>query len=185
MQHIHNLKNHFLIAMPKLEGSVFARCVIYLCEYNADGAMGLILTRPLDVAFSDICEQLELPSLPSVNPLILEGGPVSLEHGFILHREQGSWKSSLAIAEDVYLTSSGDVLEAIAVGSGPRYYRIALGYAGWSAGQLDAELRDNTWLTLEATPELVFDTPAEQLYEAALATLGVSLELLMGESGRI
>lgn len=183
MQHIQSLKHHFLIAMPQLKGSVFARSVVYLCEYNDEGAMGLILSRPMNVEFADICEQLSLPCLPSVKPPVLHGGPVSQEHGFILHRELGNWQSSLSITEDAHLTSSRDILEAIAAGSGPRYYRIALGYSGWTAGQLDAELRENTWLTLAATPELIYDTSADELYDAALATLGVGLEFLTGDSG--
>lgn len=184
MQHINNLKHHLLIAMPQLNDSWFDGAVIYLCEYNDEGAMGLVLNHPLDVPFSDICEQLSLPCLPSVNPPILAGGPVSQEHGFILHRELGQWQSSLSIDPDAHLTSSKDVLEAIAAGSGPRYYRIALGYSGWTAGQLDEELRNNSWLTLEATPELIYETHPDELYAQALAELGVSIEFLSADSGR-
>lgn len=184
MEHIQSLKHHFLIAMPQLKNSIFERSVVYLCEYNDEGAMGLILSRPLNIDFADICSQLNLPCLPSVKPSILNGGPVSQEHGFILHRDLGNWQSSLSINEDAHLTSSRDILEAIACGDGPRHYRIALGYAGWTAGQLDAELRENSWLTLEANSELIFNTPADELYDAALAKLGISLEFLSADSGR-
>lgn len=183
MQQIHNLKHHLLIAMPQLKDSWFAGSVVYLCEYSDEGAMGLILNHSLDVSFKEICEQLDLPQLPAVNPDVLAGGPVRQEHGFILHREIGSWKSTLAIDEDVQLTSSKDILQAIAIGSGPRYYRIALGYAGWDKGQLDKELQDNAWLTVAASPELLFETPAAELYTKALAKLGVSIEFLSAEAG--
>lgn len=184
MQQIHNLKHHLLIAMPQLNDSWFEGAVIYLCEYNDEGAMGLALNQVLDVEFSDICQQLSLPCMASVQPAILSGGPVSQEHGFILHRQLGDWQSSMSIAADAHLTSSKDILEAIAVGEGPQHYRIALGYSGWSAGQLDEELRSNSWLTLEATPELIYETAAEDLYAQALAKLGVSPEFLSAQSGR-
>jgi putative transcriptional regulator len=183
MEQIKSLKNHLLIAMPQLEDSWFAGTVTYLCEHNHDGAMGIVLNKPMPVMFRDICEQLEISRLPLIDPQIYAGGPVSPENGFILHRQQGNWGSTLNITEQSHLTSSKDILRAIAGGSGPRDYRLSLGYAGWDADQLDAELRDNSWLTVEASGELLFDTPVEDIYDAALSLLGISAEFLSSDAG--
>lgn len=183
MQTLQSLKNQLLLAMPSLEGSYFAGSVIYLCEHNQEGAMGLVLNRTLPITFDHICEQLELPLLTGILPDVLAGGPVSLEHGFVLHREQGNWGGTLHVTEDAHLTSSKDILRAIASGGGPRHYRVALGYSGWSAGQLEDELRSNSWLTVEANADLVFETTPDELYAKALAKLGVSLEFLSGDAG--
>lgn len=183
MQELNSLKNHLLIAMPQLGDSWFAGTVTYLCEHNADGAMGLVLNKTLPVHFSDICEQLDIPRMTGIDPEIHAGGPVSPEHGFILHRQQGNWGGTLNVTEQTHLTSSKDILKAIAAGSGPRHFRLALGYAGWDAGQLEAELLTNSWLTVEATPELLFDTAPERMYHAALQRLGVSPEFLSSDAG--
>lgn len=183
MEQLNSLKNHLLIAMPQLEDSWFAGSVTYLCEHNEDGAMGIVLNKPMPVTFSEICEQLDIPRLPGVDPKILAGGPVSIENGFILHRQQGNWGATLNITEQAHLTSSKDILKAIAAGSGPKDFHLALGYAGWDAEQLDAEIRSNSWLTVEATEQLLFDTPMDELYAAALALLGISAEFLSSDSG--
>lgn len=183
MQQLNSLKNHLLIAMPALGDDWFAGSVTYLCEHNDEGAMGIVLNKPLAVTFHDICEQLEIPRMAGVDPQILSGGPVSPEAGFILHRQQGNWGSTLNITEQAHLTSSKDILKAIAGGSGPRDYRLALGYAGWDADQLDEEIRANSWLTLEASGELLFETHPEDLYNAALAKLGISPEFLSSDAG--
>ncbi len=183
MQELNSLKNHLLIAMPQLEDSWFAGTVTYLCEHNTDGAMGLVLNKTLPVHFDEICEQLDIPRVTGIDPDIYAGGPVSPEHGFILHRQQGNWGGTLNVTEQTHLTSSKDILKAIAAGSGPRHFRLALGYAGWDAGQLEAELLANSWLTVEATPELLFDTAPEQIYHAALQLLGVSPEFLSSDAG--
>lgn len=183
MQQLHSLKHQLLIAMPQMEESWFAGTVTYLCEHNSDGAMGLVLNKALPLHFSDICEQLDIPRVTGVDPVILAGGPVSLETGFILHQEQGHWRSTLNITEQSHLTSSKDIVHAIAAGSGPRHFRMALGYAGWDKQQLDEELKANAWLTVEATPELLFHTPISELYDAALAQLGISAEFLSSDAG--
>ena len=183
MKELSSLKNHLLIAMPALSDSWFAGSVTYLCEHSPEGAMGIVLTKPLDFTFADICEQLTIERLEHIHPLILDGGPVSQEQGFILHREQGNWGSTMSVTEQTHLTSSKDILRAIASGRGPHDYRLALGYAGWSAGQLDQELLDNAWLTLEATPDLLFGQDYRDLYDIALAKLGISPEFLSGEAG--
>ncbi|MFY9178585.1 MAG: YqgE/AlgH family protein [Venatoribacter sp.] len=183
MQQLSSLKNHLLVAMPKLRGSEFASAVVYLCEYGEEGAMGLMLNKPLPIQFQDICKQLNIVKLDTVNPQILSGGPVNTENGFVLHKEEGPWRSTMCVREDVHLSTSKDVLEAIAANAGPRFYRMALGYSGWSAGQLEEELRDNSWLTIEATPELLFETLPEHLYQQALAKIGVSMQALGGDAG--
>ena len=184
MQQSNDLKHHLLIAMPSLKDPSFEGTVIYLCEHNKDGAMGLVINRKLPVDFHDICEQLEIPYVLDANPEVLEGGPVSPENGFILHRQAGTWNSTYSIAEDSHLTSSKDILIAIANGTGPQDYIIALGYAGWDHEQLQEELSSNAWLTTEATAQLLFETPAEELYQAALAKLGVNVGFLSSQSGR-
>lgn len=184
MQQINSLKNHLLIAMPQLDGGWFEGTVTYLCEHSDEGAMGLVLNRPSNIAFEEICEQLELNRLPQVTPEIYLGGPVTPEHGFILHQPSGQWDSSINVTQDVQLTSSQDILKAIATGSGPRHFRMTLGYAGWSQGQLDQELRDNAWLTLEANVEMLFHTDTDALYQTALNALGVDKHFLSQEGGR-
>lgn len=184
MQQIDNLKHHLLIAMPQLNDSWFSGTVTYLCEHNSDGAMGVVLNKPLRINFSDVCDQLEITRLPEINPTVLSGGPVNQENGFILHRDKGDWNATLAVKENIHLTSSKDILEAIAADRGPEDFRMGLGYAGWSAKQLDDELKDNAWLIAEASPELLFNTKSQNLYTAALASLGVSDAILSGDAGR-
>lgn len=183
MQQLDSLKNHLLIAMPQLDDSWFEGTVTYLCEHNEEGAMGLVLNKPVKVSLDEICQQLEIERVPGVDPTILAGGPVSLEHGFLLHRQQGNWDSTLNINEQTHLTSSKDILKAIAAGEGPKDYRMALGYAGWDAQQLDDELKSNSWLTVEASNELLFDTLPKDLYRSALKKLGISPEFLSADAG--
>ena len=183
MEQLHSLRNHLLIAMPQLRDSWFEGTVTYLCEHNEEGAMGLVLNRDLPVTFTEVCEQLDIPLLASVNPAVMNGGPVSPEQGFILHQEQGNWGSTMNISERVHLSSSRDILAAIASATGPAHYRLMLGYAGWSGGQLDKEILENSWLTIPADAELLFDTPPEKLYKAALARLGISAQALSSSSG--
>lgn len=183
MQQLNSLKNHFLIAMPSLNEDWFAGCVIYLCDHNDEGAMGLVLNRVMPVTFHDVCEQLDIERKPGIQPVVQCGGPVSPETGFILHREPGNWSSTLSIGQYCHLTSSKDILRAIAAGEGPESFHLALGYAGWDAEQLDSELLNNAWLTVEADEELLFYTPTQTLYDKALHRLGVSAEFLSQDAG--
>ncbi|HBS43232.1 MAG TPA: YqgE/AlgH family protein [Oceanospirillales bacterium] len=184
MEELRNLKNHLLIAMPALEDSWFAGTVTYLCEHNADGAMGIVLSKPSPHRFSEVCEQLGIDGFPGHEPVVLQGGPVQPEQGFILHRDNGQhWGSTMAVTDEISLSSSRDILEAIASASGPDEYRFALGYAGWGADQLEHELTDNAWLTLPATPELVFGTTAETIHSEALKRFGISVANLSHEAG--
>lgn len=183
MKQLKSLRNHLLIAMPALDDSWFEGTITYLCEHSQEGAMGLVLNRPTQILFRDVCEQLDIPRLPDIEPEVFSGGPVTPEHGFILHQKSPSWESTLAVTDSVQVTSSKDILSAIAAGSGPGKFRLALGYAGWSEGQLDGELRDNAWLTLEADDELLFNTDPELLYQTCLARLGVDSSFLSATGG--
>ena len=147
------LPNHLLIAMPTMEDNFFARSVIYLCEHNAQGAMGLTLTVPLDLDLHDLLTQMKIDQ---VNPelathTVLAGGPVSTDRGFVLHSTRHGFSSSLALTDELMVTTSLDILKDLSTANAPEQFLVALGYAGWEAGQLEQELLDNSWLTLPAT----------------------------------
>lgn len=181
-----NLTNHFLIAMPSLADPNFSRTVTYLCEHGEEGALGIVINRPADVRLGELLDYLGLKDVAgqvAEQPVFL-GGPVQRERGFVLHRPDGQWESSLQIAEDIVLTTSQDVLAAIVATEGPRDYLVALGYAGWGPGQLEEELADNAWLSGPADAQVIFDRPCEQRWRAAAALLGVDLTLLSSAAGR-
>ncbi|MBV7583997.1 YqgE/AlgH family protein [Pseudomonas sp. PDM33] len=179
------LKHQFLIAMPHMADSNFAQTVTYLVEHNEQGAMGLIINRPSGLSLADVLEQLrpdELPPVRCQGVTIYTGGPVQTDRGFVLHPAGRSYQATLELGE-LSLSTSQDVLFAIADGSGPAQHLITLGYAGWEAGQLEAELADNAWLTCPADPTVLFDVPAEQRLSAAAERLGVNLSLLTAQAG--
>lgn len=179
------LKHHFLIAMPHMADPNFAQALIYLIEHNQDGAMGLIVNRPSGLNLADILEQLrpEEPIDPGSQQVsIFSGGPVQTDRGFVLHPSDAQFQATLGLGE-LGVTTSQDVLFAIADGYGPRQHFIALGYAGWEPGQLEAELVDNAWLSCPAQPHILFDLPHEQRLSAAAASLGVDLGLLSSQVG--
>ncbi len=184
-----NLTNKFLIAMPGMKDGNFAGSVVYLCEHNDKGALGLVINKPTDLDLRHLFEKVDL-SLErddlATKPVFF-GGPVQTERGFVLHErldeEGGHYNSSLKIDGGLEMTTSRDVLEALSNGAGPRRVFITLGYAGWSAGQLEDELGRNGWLTVDAEPALIFDTPVEQRYDKALSLLGVDPKFLMSEAG--
>ena len=179
------LGNHFLIAMPRLADPNFFHTVTYLCEHNAEGALGIVINRPLNLTLREILQHMELvPASAAIGdrPVYL-GGPVQQERGFVLHQPLGDWEATLPVSADIGVTSSRDILMAIAAGEGPEHSLIALGYAGWGAGQLEQELATNAWLSGPADQRIVFDLPHEQRWEAAAARLGVDLNLLSGEAG--
>ncbi|MCS7100618.1 MAG: YqgE/AlgH family protein [Burkholderiaceae bacterium] len=169
------LKHHFLIAMPNMVDPNFAGTVVYICEHNANTALGLVINRPTDLTLGYLFEKLELSvqSAPWKDEPVYFGGPVQTERGFVLHQPQGNYGSSLPVAEDIALTTSKDVLEALAEGKGPRRLLVTLGYAGWGAGQLENEIAQNAWLTVPADPAVIFDTPAQERLPAALRLLGI------------
>ncbi len=174
---VSNLSNQFLIAMPGLAESVFAGSVIYLCEHSPRGALGLVINRPTDIVLKDLFDRLELPlQRPELaERTVFYGGPVQTERGFVLHDpSERSYASTLQVAGGLQMTTSKDVLEHISSDGGPQRFFVALGYAGWSAGQLEDEIAHNGWLTVEADASIVFDTPVEQRLDAAMSLIGIS-----------
>jgi putative transcriptional regulator len=179
------LANQFLIAMPSLRDPGFKRGVAYVCQYNDDGAMGLLINRLSEYRLGDVLAQMNLKSdITEVSDApVLIGGPVQPERGFVLHAPHGKWESSFNISENICVTTSRDILAAIAEGHGPEQALITLGYSGWSAGQIETELRENAWLTVEANERILFDTPLESRWEAAAALVGVNIANLTGYAG--
>ena len=179
------LADHFLIAMPRLADPNFFHTVTYLCEHNAEGALGIVINRPLNLSLREVLQHMDLePATEAIGrqPIYL-GGPVQQERGFVLHRPLGDWEATLKVSEDIGVTSSRDILMAIAAGQGPEQSLIALGYAGWGAGQLEQEMAAKTWLSGPADRRIVFELPHAQRWEAAAARLGVDLNLLSSEAG--
>jgi putative transcriptional regulator len=180
-----SLAGHFLIAMPSLAEPPFSRGVAFICQHDEDGAVGLLVNQLSEYRLGDVLRQMKLEcDDPEVSDLpVLIGGPVQQERGFVLHREEGHWESSYRINDHWSVTTSRDILIAIAAGTGPRQALMALGYAGWSAGQLEQELKDNSWLTVEASERIVFDTPMEERWSAAAGLVGVNPLQLPGYVG--
>lgn len=180
------LINHFLIAMPRLDDENFTQSVTYICEHNAEGAMGVTINRPSDVLLQDILEQINITA-KSANvghQEIYHGGPVQTDRGFILHsKTEKQWDATLNINDDIQLTSSKDILLAIANNEGPEESLITLGYAGWGAGQLEQEIANNFWLSCPADTNIIFNTPIEKRWESAASLLGIDLQLLSNEAG--
>ncbi|HKK13960.1 MAG TPA: YqgE/AlgH family protein [Gammaproteobacteria bacterium] len=178
------LTNHFLIAMPTLADPNFSHTVTYICEHNEEGALGIVINRTMDMQVSEILSHLEIettgdyPDLP-----VYMGGPVQQDRGFVLHEPLGHWEATLPVTDSVGLTASRDILAAIARGEGPARQLIALGYAGWGAGQLEQELAQNAWLSGPADSRILFDTPDGERWQAAAALLGVDLNLISGDAG--
>ncbi|MBQ0945268.1 YqgE/AlgH family protein [Ideonella sp. 4Y16] len=184
-----NLTHQFLIAMPGMLDGHFAGSVVYLCEHNAQGAMGLVINKPTDITLGSLFEKVDL-SLPdealAAQPVFF-GGPVQTERGFVLHEPLGAdtpgFASTLAVPDGLAMTTSKDVLESVAAGHGPQRLLVTLGYSGWGAGQLEDEIGRNGWLTVPADAALVFDTPIEQRYQRAMQLLGVDPRMLSQEAG--
>jgi len=180
-----NFTQHFLIAMPAMADPNFAHTLTYVCEHNEDGALGIVVNRPTEMTLSSLFDQIEIP-LPDAeirNAPVHFGGPVQIDRGFVLHRPLGNWQSTLAITDDLGLTTSKDVLEALARGEGPRDVLVSLGYAGWSAGQLEQEISQNAWLTVPADPDVMFDLPADRRLPAAMKLLGIDFSRLSDDVG--
>ncbi len=185
-----DLTNQFLIAMPGMASDTFAGTVVYLCEHNADGALGLVINKPIDIKLRNLFEKVELTLDRDdlADAPVYYGGPVQTERGFVLHEKRPAdsvaYNSTLAIPGGALeMTTSKDVLEALSSGGGPRRVLVTLGYSGWGAGQLEDELSRNGWLNVGAVPEVIFDTPAEKRYERALSLLGIDLSVLSQEAG--
>jgi putative transcriptional regulator len=186
-----NLTNHFLIAMPSLSDALFSRSVVFMCEHSERGALGLVINKPSDILLPRLFEKVELPlaredllTLP-----VFQGGPVQTERGFVLHEaidsgeSESVYASTLSIPGGLEMTTSKDVLEAMASGAGPRRVFVTLGYASWGEGQLESEITENSWLTVEADPQLIFDVPVEERYDRAMALLGLQPWMLSPDAG--
>jgi putative transcriptional regulator len=170
-----NLTDHFLIAMPAMTDPYFSRTLVYIAEHNEQGALGVIVNRPIDMNLATLFEKIEIPLEAEgfTNLPVFFGGPVQTDRGFVLHRPVGEWQSTLAVNSHVGLTSSRDVLQAVALHGQPHDVMVTLGYSGWSAGQLEAELAENAWLTVAADPRILFDLPYEERLGSAMETLGI------------
>lgn len=179
------LRDHFLLAMPTLSEGIFCQSITYICEHGESGAMGIVINQALDLSVAEIFEHLEIESRPGFNDEpVMAGGPVQMDHGFVLHRNcDATWEASLKVTGEITLTTSRDILRAIANGTGPDDHLIALGYAGWAAGQLEQELAENSWLTLPGESNIIFSTPADQRLGAAASLLGIDMNLISGQAG--
>jgi putative transcriptional regulator len=183
-----NLANHFLIAMPLMEDPIFGGTVVYVCEHNDKGVLGVVINKATDMTMDVLFERIDLTlseglrSTVSSAPIMF-GGPVQDDRGFVLHSPGGRYSSSLTVTDEVAFTTSIDVLEAVANGSGPQRMLVSIGYAGWSPGQLEEEIARNGWLTVGADAHVLFDLPVEQRYNAAIKLLGIDPLMLAPEAG--
>lgn len=179
------MTGHLLIAMPTMMDPNFHQTVTYICEHSDLGALGLVINRPLDMGLGEVLEQLSLdsPDETLTAQPVLRGGPVQTERGFVLHESTREWEATMPVGEAIYVTTSQDILSSLAAGNGPERALIVLGYAGWGAGQLDAEIRENAWLSVPADPRIVFETPFERRWEEAARKLGVNLTTLSTQAG--
>jgi putative transcriptional regulator len=186
-----NLTNHFLIAMPALSDELFGRSVVFLCEHSERGALGLVINKPSDILLPRLFEKVDLPMGREdlAQQPVFHGGPVQTERGFVLHEAiegtggESVYASTLSIPGGLEMTTSKDVLEAMASGAGPRKVFVTLGYASWGEGQLESEITENSWLTVQADPTLIFDTPVAERYERAMDLLGLKPWMLSPDAG--
>jgi putative transcriptional regulator len=181
-----SLTNHFLIAMPRLADANFARSVTLICEHSGEGAMGLVINRATDLTLGDVFAQLDIEATdnsPAKAVPVFLGGPVQNNRGFVLHEPLGHWQSTIAITDSIGVSTSRDILEAIARHEGPAKSLVALGYAGWSPGQLEREITENSWLHCPADRAILFEVPPAERWKAAATLAGVDLTRLSGEAG--
>lgn len=189
-----NLTNHFLIAMPGLADATFSKSVVFLCEHSERGALGLVINKPSDLTLQNLFDKVELPLRRTdlLQAPVFQGGPVQTERGFVLHEavvpearesDEPVYAASMAIPGGLEMTTSRDVLEALSSGGGPKRLLVTLGYAAWGEGQLESEIGENSWLTVSADRDLIFDTPVAQRYDKALALLGLQAWMLSPDAG--
>ncbi len=180
-----NLTDQFLIAMPSLKDPNFEKTVTYICAHNEEGAMGIVINKPLDIELGEIFEQMEINTSNAIakQKPVYQGGPVHIDRGFILHKSATSWDSSIIVSDKISVTTSKDILEAMAQGEGPEDALIALGYAGWDSGQLEEEILHNAWLNGPADQDIIFHTPYQDCWHVAVKHLGVDLEKLSSDVG--
>lgn len=175
-----NLRNQFLIAMPRMDDPNFAQTVTLICEHNDKGCFGVTINRPIDVTVGDLFKQLEIDSIEQslLDASALNGGPVQSNQGFVLHDTARAWDGTLQVCDNLSITSSRDILDDIASGDGPENFLLALGCASWSPGQVEDELRQNAWLTCPANSQILFDTPYDKRWTSAAETLGIDVNLI-------
>lgn len=180
-----SLKNQLLIAMPSLEDPNFSRTVTYLCEHAGHGAMGIVLNRPTELRLVDMLEHMEIEGDYAAlqGQVVFAGGPVETERGIVLHSDGRHWDATLTVGDGICMTTSRDILEAMVRGEGPERSLVALGYAGWGAGQLEQEMQQNAWLSGPSDPSIVFELPPGERWDAAARLLGVDIRLLSSEAG--
>ncbi|MEW7848336.1 YqgE/AlgH family protein [Massilia aurea] len=183
-----NLANHFLIAMPSIQDPVFGGTVVYVCEHNDKGVLGVVINKPTDMTMETLFDRVDLKLAEGLRATVVDepimfGGPVQDDRGFVLHSPGGRYSSSLTVTDDVSFTTSIDVLEAVANGGGPARMLVSIGYAGWSPGQLEEEISRNGWLTVGADARVLFDLPIEERYHAAIKLLGIDPFMLATEAG--
>lgn len=178
-----SLRDHFLVAMPGLEDGIFTGSVTYLCEHDEEGAMGIVINRPTSFVFADLFKD----DMEIVDPIsrlkVLAGGPVHIDRGLILHDGDKDWESTVDLPNGLKLTTSNDIIRAIAKGEGPARFLVVLGYAGWGPGQLEEEIINNSWLNTPASEAIIFDTPYDKRAEMALAQLGIDYHLISSQAG--
>ncbi len=182
-----NLTHHFLIAMPAMADPSFSKTLTYICEHNEQGTLGLVVNRPTRLTLEEMFDQLGIHfanlSLKGLPVPVLFGGPVQLDRGFVLHQPTDKWQSTIAVTQEIGLTTSLDILQAIANGEGPKQALVTLGYSGWAPGQLEHELAQNAWLTVPALPSIMFELPSEERLGAAMQSLGIDFASLSDEVG--
>ena len=185
MTDTHSLANQFLIAMPGLSDPNFSQTVTYLFKHDTDGAMGIVINRPMKMPLGEVFEQLKLPceNPAMMKRTVLQGGPVQPEQGFVIHPAGGNWEYSVPVSDGIQITTSRDILASMASGAGPDSALVALGYAGWGAGQLEAEITHNSWLTVPVDRRVLFEMPYEERWRAAANLLGIDLSKMSPDAG--
>ncbi|MCI0654880.1 MAG: YqgE/AlgH family protein [Methylococcaceae bacterium] len=180
-----NVTGHFLMAMPGMGDPNFHRTVTYMCQHSHEGALGIVINRPTDLTLGDILQQMSIGVEDErvIRIPVYYGGPVQPERGFVIHQPKGNWDSSLEVSASISLTTSRDILEAIAMGEGPDRFVVALGYAGWGEGQLEREIVQNAWLNAPAKDRILFELPADQRWKSAARQMGVDIDRLSSSAG--
>lgn len=186
MNTVQSFENQLLVAMPSMEDPYFSRSVTYICEHNENGAMGLVINQPVGMSLRELIKQADSEATvldEKAEQIVLAGGPVNQDRGFILHTTQEGWSSSLVVTPNLMVTTSKDILSVLGNEKGPEKAIITLGYAGWTAGQLEQEMQDNSWLTVDADESLLFDVPVHKKWETAVHKLGIDVWQLGPDAG--
>lgn len=185
MQIQNSLTSQYLLATPNIQDPLFASSIVYICEHSIEGSMGVVINHLSDQTLEDIFDQLDIPCKDEkiLNTQVFIGGPVKLQQGFVLHTPKGNWENSMLVGEEVFLTSSRDILEAIARNEGPDEFLVLMGFSGWAPGQLERELQENSWLTARASPQITYYHDIDQKWQMAFDTLGFNLDKLSPTTG--